>query len=68
MALLLAVIVVGGIVALVLALRQPWRDAPVSQPTPSVSTTAATPGAATPAESTPAADATDTPAINLKTA
>ena len=70
MALLLAVIVVGGIVALVLALWQPWRDAPVSQPTPSVSTTAATPGAATaptpgavtPAESTPAADASDTPA------
>lgn len=62
MALLLAVIVVGGIVALVLALWQPRRDAPVSQPTPSVSTTAATPGAATPAESTPAADASDTPA------
>lgn len=70
MALLLAVIVVGGIAALVLALWQPWRDAPVSQPTPSVSTTAATPGAATaptpgavtPAESTPAADASDTPA------
>ncbi|MBG0718043.1 hypothetical protein G3N18_08135, partial [Microbacterium sp. 2C] len=42
-ALLLAIVVVGAIVALVLALWQPWRSAaPVSTPAPSVSTAAAT--------------------------
>lgn len=73
MALLLAIVVVGAIVALVLALWQPWRSAaPVSTPAPSVSTSAATaPPAApsadpstAPADPTPEAEASGTaPAI-----
>lgn len=77
MALLLAIVVVGAIVALVLALWQPWRSAaPVSTPAPSVSTSAATaPPAApsadpstAPADPTPEAEASGTAIAACSTA
>lgn len=63
MALLLAIVVVGAIVALVLALWQPWRSAaPVSTPAPSVSTSAATAPPAAPSADPSTAPADPTPA------
>ena len=63
MALLLAIVVVGGIVALVLALWQPWRSAaPVSTPAPSVSTSAVTAPPAAPSDDPSTAPADPTPA------
>ena len=62
MALLLAIVVVGAIVALVLALWQPWRSAaPVSTPAPSVSTSAATAPPAAPSDDPSTAPADPTP-------
>lgn len=54
--LLLAVVVVAGIVALVLALWQPWRGS-----TPAGSPPAASPAATSPAASSPAATSSEAP-------